>query len=539
MKKIETLFISISLFAIVAVTGTAVWHFGRPASTQTQTFNYPENKFGSYLAAQHAIHVNDFNTAAQLSSKFQNSELPIVLNTAILADFLNGTMPERAYLLKDEKGTAAQLIYDAYLIKQNDWQGVYNRHKKDDAAFTAPLRIWSSVAQKKSDDALKFIDKLKTNDSWKAFVRGQIYAETNKPTQAAKQFEKVAIDFMNINDYLYIISFYNHHKMDTAAQKLQAEFTERPGGMYMLNVPVTTNWESFSGLNNALAFSLVQNVSHTQILMYSDLSLLLLRFAEFTKDDKIQENNAINYYLGQYFFNNGGDYTKYFTAIDENSPYYSFAMMKIAEKTGDIDELKRATDANPLFVPAVNKLIAKYVQTAEKKKALAVVDRALKNDNLTETGRAFFLKTRANIHLTFGDLDAAQSDIRSAADVLPIDAGILAIQSRIWAAQKRELETAYEYAIALVRQNPTDIESWDVLGMVVWAREGAEAGLEVIERVGQISETCSILFEHLGDLHTELGNKKLARDAYLRAIDLSDDGLTVLPKLEKKLKNLK
>jgi tetratricopeptide (TPR) repeat protein len=539
MKKIETLFAGISLLAVIIVTGAAVWHFGRPARLSAPGYEYPATKFGAFLAGQHAIYANDFDRAAEFAQEFKDSDLPIVLNTVILSDFLSGRLPPKADALRDEKGGAAQLVYDAHLLDKGDWQGVYDRHKKDDSALGAPLRIWSSVAVGKSDDALKFIDKLKTNDSWMAFVRGQVYVETDRPDKAAKQFEQVSIEFMNINDYLYIVSFYRHFGMDAAADRLQTEFTEYPGGMYMLNVGIQADWANYSGLNNALAFGLIQNVSHTQVMMYSDLSLLMLRFAELARREKSPNSDALNYYLGQYFYNNGGDYGKYFLSIGKNSPFYSFAMMKIAEKTGDISELKAAAEANPLFVPAVAKLVAKHVQTGEKKKALRVAERALGHKNLTETGRAFFLKIRANIHLAFDDPNAAQADIRAAADVLPTDAEILAIQSRIWSAEKRDLNTAYEYAIALVRQNPTSIEFWDTLGMAVWAKEGAQAALEVIERVGQISETCSVLFEHLGDLHAEMGNKKLARDAYLRAIDLSDDGLTVVPKLKKKIKNLR
>ena len=46
------------------------------------------------------------------------------------------------------------------------------------------------------------------------------------------------------------------------------------------------------------------------------------------------------------------------------------------------------------------------------------------------------------------------------------------------------------------------------------------------------------LFEHLGDMYVEANDIKLARDAYLRAIELSDDGLSVKPVLEKKLKKV-
>ncbi|MBN1325288.1 MAG: hypothetical protein JW974_03665 [Alphaproteobacteria bacterium] len=539
MKKIKSLFTSISLFTVIIVTGVAIWNVNPTSTRLENSHQYPTNKYGAFLAAQHAIYVNDFEKAAEFSKNLPDKDINIIRNTIVLTDFLNGKIPESANLLADETGSASQLIYDAYLIKNNDWAAVYKRHKNDESALASPLRIWSGVAIGKSDEVIKFIGELKTTESWKSFVRGQIYAKNNQIDNAAEQFAKVSVDFMNINDYLYVMAFYNHNKMDTAASTLYNSFTERPGGMYMLDMDTTSDWSKYSGINNSLAFNLIQNVSHTQVMMYSDLSLIMLRFAEIVQKNTNSEKDALNYYIGQYFLNNGGDCEKYFRAINKKSPFYSFAMMKIAEKTGKIYELEKAINVNPLFVPAIVKLVARNVQQGNEKKALNIVNRALKNDNLTETGRAFFLKTRAHIYFTFNDIESAQSDLRSAADILPMDAGILAIQSKIWSVQKRELDTAYEYAIALVTKNPTDIESWDILGMVVNAKEGPTAALEVIEKVAQISETCSSLFEHLGDLQAQLGNKNLARDSYLRAIDLSGDGLTIVPHLEKKIRKLK
>lgn len=538
MQRIEKLFTTGVLMAVIIVTGVTLWSFMSTDSDQKQ-HTYPVNKFGAFLASQHAVYVNDFESAMTFAKHLDDTDVPVVYNTIILSEFLNGRLPDNVGDLKDEKGSAAQLLYDAHLARSDDWASLYNRHKKDETALASPLRIWSGVATGKTKETLQFIDKLKTNDSWKTFVRGQIYAETDQIDKAAAEFAKVPVDFMNINDYLYIMAFYNHFGMTEAANKLHGDFTERPGGMYMLDLNIAPVWQDYSGLHNALAFSLIQNVSHTQIMMYSDLSLLMLRFAQVIQQGKTSEQNAINYYIGQYFYNNGGNYRQFFEAIDKTSPFYPFGMVKIADRTGQMNQLKQVAASNPLFVPATNKLVAKHIQQGHKRQALRVINKALDNKNLTETGRAFYLKTRAQIYLTFGDLTAAQSDIRAAADILPIDAGVLAIQSKIWAAENRELETAYEYAIALVRRAPTDIEAWDVLGTVVAVREGPEAALELIERVGQVSETCSILFEHLGDLYSELGDKNRARDAYHRAIELSDDGLTIIPNLEKKLRNIK
>lgn len=164
---------------------------------------------------------------------------------------------------------------------------------------------------------------------------------------------------------------------------------------------------------------------------------------------------------------------------------------------------------------------------------------ALNDKNLNEVGHAFFLKSRAQIHFVFDDLDAAQSDLHDASVILPLDAEIISLQAKIWAKQNREIENAYDYAMMLVKQDPTDIMAWDTLGYVVAQREGTEAALEVLARVGEVSATCSSLFEHLGDLYTKTGEKQLARDAYMRAIELSDDGLTIVPELKKKLRKIK
>jgi len=538
MKKIETLFVGTGLILALSATGVIIWQSLAHKNSVVE-HNYPTTKYGAFLAAQHAIYVNDFERAAEFSAHLQDKDYAVVSNTRMLAEFLSGRMPADAKILADEKNAAAGLIYDAYLVTQNNWEEVYKRHKKDTSALSAPLRIWSSVATGHSRDAIKFIEKLPTNASWKSFMRGQIYAQDGDNERAAKEFAAVSPEFMNINDYMYVMSFYKQNSMTDAADALRRDFTSMPGGIYMLDYDSVPEWDRYRGNENALAFSLVQNVSHTQIMMYSDLALLLMRFAQIVGPQYATGSDAINYYLGQYFYNNDGDCGKYFNQISQDSPFYLFAMLRMADKSGDFEQLAEAFDKNPLFIPGASRLIAHYVSNGNRRAATNVVARALADKNITENGRAYFLKSRANINFAFGDFDSAQADIRAASDIEPVDGEILAMQSKIWAAQNRELDNAYEYAMGLVRQNPTDVFAWDVLGRVVAAREGTDAALELMERVGEISNSCSSLFEHLGDLYVKKGNTKLARDAYMRAIDLSDDGMTVVPMLEKKIRNLK
>lgn len=538
MRKTETLFVGVALIAIIAVMGGAFWYHNYSDNTQNN-FKYPETNYGSFLAAQHAIYVNDFENAAKFANQIKDVDYATIQSTKFLSEFLSGRMPENANLLKDEKATSSRLIYDAYIITKDNWEELYKRHKKDESALAAPLRIWASIATDHKTDALKFIDKLPTNESWKDFVRGQIYVETGDTEKAAEYFAKVRSDFMNINDYLYIMSFYNHNNLTDEAQKLKEDFTSRPGGMFMLDYDAIPDWSLYSGYKNALAFSLIQNVSHTQIMMYSDLSILLLRFAQIVGPSFNENSDAINYYLGQFFFNTTGNYKKHFERIKSDSPFYLFSVLRMAEKSGDMKALEHATKENPLFVPAVNKLIAYNIQNGNRRAALRTANMALNDKNLNEVGHAFFLKSRAQIHFVFDDLDAAQSDLHDASVILPLDAEIISLQAKIWAKQNREIENAYDYAMMLVKQDPTDIMAWDTLGYVVAQREGTEAALEVLARVGEVSATCSSLFEHLGDLYTKTGEKQLARDAYLRAIELSDDGLTIVPELKKKLRKIK
>ena len=538
MKKIESLFVTISLFAAIAITSGAIWNTTHKMG-QGEKYEFPTTKYGAFLAAQHAIYVNDFDTANNLTQNLRDIQYPIVQNTIYISDFLSGRMPFDAHLLKNEKGMPAQLVYDAYLIQNDMWKELHNRHKTDESALAAPLRIWSAIANDWRTNTFKFIDRLPTNASWKSFVRGQIYAELGDTDTAAENFAAVSPDFMNINDYLYIMSFYTHHDMADAAAQLRDDFTARPGGMFMRGYDNIPDWSVYAGYKNQLAFSLVQNVSHTQIMMYSDLAMLLLRFAQITAPEFAETNGVVDYYLGNYFWNNSGDYGAHFTRISPDSPFYLFGVLRNVEKNGNIDELQDALREHPLFVPAVNKLVGYHIQHGNKRAALRVINRAIKDKNLNDAGRAFFTKGRAQIHFAFGDMDAAQQDLRDASEILVMDAEIISLQAKIWAAQNRELDNAYDYAMMLVQQNPTDILAWDTLGVVVAQREGVDAALEVLERVGEVSETCSSLFEHLGDIYAITGDVDKAVESYMRAIDLSDDGLTVIPVIERKIRKIK
>jgi len=496
-----------------------------------------DSEYGSFLAAQHAIYINDFESANKMLQNV-NQDMDVVKQSKVVAAFLSGQMPDDVEFLKDSKDLSSRLIYDAKLLAKDDWAAVYKRYSKNDSLFLSPLRIFSSVHQGKSKDAIKYLNTLKTNDSWKAFVRGQIAVLNNDIDTAAKEFADVHPDFMNINDYLYLMSFYKKHEMFEDMDILRNDFMAKPGGAIVLDYKDIPDWSYYDGYKNNLAFSMIQNISHTQIMLFTDFSLMLLKFASLVSGDA--NKDAVNYYLGQYYFFNAGDYVASFNSISPQSPLYLFGQMKIAEKNGDIKNIEKIAKKNPLFVPAVKIVIANAIQKGDRRAALRAVNRVLRKKDISNDVRVVFLKHRANIYLLFNQPDKAQQDLDEIQD---LDGRLLSdyvlLQARAWAAQDRELNRAYDYAMTLIKRNTSDVVAWDILGVIVDKREGVIAALDVLERIGEIGSKTSSLYEHLGDLYVKQGDKEKAIKSYMRALDLSDDGLVVAPFIEKKLRKLK
>jgi len=533
MKKIKSLYLC-GLVLVVCIATSLLYNTKH--KTHQDENHLIETNFGNFLAAQHAIYVNDFSGAESLIKDLKDTNENIK-NIKMLTSFVSGKNFSGFADLKKDKHVSSRLMYDAFLVKENKWSELYDRHKKDDSSFTASLRIFSGIKAGKKKEVLKFVDSLQTSDSWKAFIYGQIAILENDVDKAAKEFAKVHPNFMNVNDYFYLMSFYKEYGLEEDMKILRNDFVAKPGSMFVLNCENIPEWKNFSGYENALAFSVVQTISHTKIMLYTDLSLLLLRFAQ-TISDGIGED-VINYYLGQYFFYNKGNFAYYLNKINESHPLYLFGQVKIAESNKDMDQLANIASKNPLFTPAENQLINYYIQKGKKRSALKLVNKALNNKNISEDAKVYFLKQRANIYLMFGDLKKAQQDIHDASVNDMIDGDIISMQSRIWALENRNLDDAYDYAMSLVKKNPSNIIGWNAVGTVVALRESIPAALDVLEHVAAVSRSTSCIFETLGDLYIKQGDNEKAKNAYLRAIDLSDDGLVVVPYVEKKIRKIK
>ena len=140
-----------------------------------KNYKYPETDFGIFLDIQHAMNINDYKTASELSKKeLKNYKIN---NIQILSSFMNGELVSIKDKGKLDSSIVAEFIKDAESIKNNDWLSVYKKHYKDNVVLMAPFKIWSSIAVGKQDEAIRFILKMKTSSSLKNFLLGQIYPE--------------------------------------------------------------------------------------------------------------------------------------------------------------------------------------------------------------------------------------------------------------------------------------------------------------------------------------------------------------------------
>ena len=538
MKGIKSFYIGPFLIAVVVFCSALLGQKVIELKSQNRANHgvVQSSDYGAFLAAQHALYVNDFENAAKIIGEVKTSNKAIV-QTKNIAEFFGGKMPENAETFKDSKDVIERLVYDAYLIQKDDWKSVYKRHNKDASPLSAPIRIFAGIKTGNPKDTAKFIDSMKTDDNWKSFVRGQIAVLKNDTDTAAKEFAKVHPDFMNINDYFYLMSFYRENNMTEDMNILRNDYMARIGSMYMADYDYIPDWSNYSGYKNNLVFSLIQAVSHTQIMIYTDISLAFLRFAQVISDGT--NVDAINYYLGQYYFYNNGDYQACFNAIDKQSPLYIFGQMKIAERKGDTGAIKKIVRKHPLFMPGVHTVLQYSIKNGDKRHALNVIKRGLRDKNLSAMGKVYFMKQRAYVYTMFGDVKRAQADI----DTLhwlegKMTPDTIVLQARIWVQQKKNLDMAYDYAMSLIKMNPSDVVAWDLLSQIVALKEGPANALEILERIGEVNPLSDI-YEHMGDFYKQQGDKVRAKQSYLRALDLSDDGLVIVPVVKKKIRKLK
>ncbi|MDR2770285.1 MAG: hypothetical protein LBB08_02440, partial [Rickettsiales bacterium] len=499
-----------------------------------------DTNFGNYLAAQHAVAAGDFRSAGTFMEAIRIEPCK-KQRGACGADIVSGLKNLVLFLdggkISDISApvsslSAQRIIRAAANAKIGRWKDVFAEFKNDRSQLWSPMRIWSAAGAGRTRQAIRFIDSMPAGKAWKDFAKGAVYAAAKKNAKAARLFQSVPIGFLNIGDYNLLLAFYKRHGFKDYAAALRQKWTSSVGGMFMAAIADESDWRDYDSHQKMLAAFLMQTVAHNFDAVAPDAVLLALRAAAYL--GAAPANTA--YYTGGYFFAAGSEnYKKYWDGLETDPIYGPFVLLK----TGGEGGLKRILAANPLFMPAIISLWKSDMQAGRESSALRMLDRALEQSGVPEAGRAYLLKMRAHTLYIFKEYEAAEKDAAAALNLAPMDAGIMDVLAKIWAAGGKNLDEAYRYSISLIRAFPSHIGYWDALAMSVRAKEGDLAAREILERVGKVAEENSELFMHLGDLRAAAGEKIGASAAYKKALALSGDGLVVKSEIEKKLRRLK
>jgi tetratricopeptide (TPR) repeat protein len=132
----------------------------------------------------------------------------------------------------------------------------------------------------------------------------------------------------------------------------------------------------------------------------------------------------------------------------------------------------------------------------------------------------------------FGDFARAEMLFRKCLELAPTFPEALNYLGYMWADRGENLEEARDLIEQAVEIEPENAAFLDSLGWVLFRLNKPQEALPWLDKaILHSEEPDATLYDHLGDIHAELGNFEQAREAYLRSLEIEEDE-TIQRKLE-------
>ncbi len=492
------------------------------------------NPYGSYLVARHALYNLDFNKLSKEVEdleKVKNKEKSIssLIN---ISSFLSGNFNSKDTTFNKDSDTLFEYFINfSYLFKDNKFNQINQTLFNTPLKIFTSMKIWTDIGLDNYKNALKTISESKESQNWKNFELGMIanYNKDNK--EAITYFKKIKENYININDFIYIYSFYKNNNINEN-----------------INFPIdeidlsTKKTYQFNTIQQNLAFSIISYLSHHNS-NESILSLTLLRTAEFL----YPEYTPTYYYLALYFFNqnNWVEFDKNIEKIQKDSFLYEIAQLKSAEKdfilnnkNSGYKKINNLIKENPNFYPAITNLVFNYIQDDKTKEAFNILNNLSKNKEISDKNRGLILKLKSHLYLLNNQNDLSEISLFDALYYLPNEISIINDLMYVWAKQNKNLDEADKLMSSIIKNNPQNTAFWDTLAYISLKKQDYQFAKNIWNKVSNASDANSVLFEHMGDLYYELENKNEAKKHYKKALELKSDGFINTKNIEKKLKKL-
>jgi tetratricopeptide (TPR) repeat protein len=131
-----------------------------------------------------------------------------------------------------------------------------------------------------------------------------------------------------------------------------------------------------------------------------------------------------------------------------------------------------------------------------------------------------------------GDFARAETLFRKCLELAPSFPEALNYLGYMWADRGENLEEARDLIEQAVELEPENAAFLDSLGWVLFRLNQPQEALPWLEKaILHAEEPDATLYDHLGDIHAELGNFEQAREAYLRSLEIEEDE-TIRSKLD-------
>lgn len=521
------------------------------SNAQSMSADAPNEPFGEYLSARHALVNKQYGVAAE------NYFNALMLDP----DNVNLNQFTLAVLVTDGR------FEDAIMIAHR------LRSMEQETDTSRLILFFEQIKNKKYDEALLAIDQLSASgihNLLKPVFKAWIYAEQDDMENInaiVQEFEDgTTFNFFNffqsglLYDYMGDLEkaeqFYSRALAERgllnlrAVEALGSALTRQ--GKYAESIEIFNEYLEDRKSNEQLNAGLTRAVNNKEIeplvtnidegmseLFYTVATILMQDNVKTRSTEFIQyalyfkPDFPLAHFLQAQIFESDEYYegaTKHFNLIDNNSPLYFQSKIQRAWLLNDMeqdDEAIAAFEALNVEYPdnrEVLNSIAEFYRTHERyAEAIPAYNKVVELIDEEEERDWVLYYTRGIVFDQEKRWPEAERDFKKALELRPEQPMVLNYLAYSWVDQGKNYVEAKEMLERAVELRPNDGYIVDSLGWALYKMGEDEQAVGVLERAAQLQTQDWAINDHLGDVYWTVGRKNEARFQWRHALSLSPD----------------